>query len=119
MERKVLENLGRDIDKLVYKYLKNKVFTACSIGVLKRNNRAQSADVCFYRVAGRDINKNDIDIYAVFDLASLTKPLVTVLCILSLIEEGACQPDDHLDKYFQSLVPSDKQAITLYQLLTH
>lgn len=119
MERAVLENLRRDIDKLVCKYLKNNVFTACSIGVLKRKHRAQSADIYFYRVAGKDHNEINLDKSAVFDLASLTKPLVTVLCILSLIEEGRCHPDDHLDKYFQSLVPSDKQAITLYQLLTH
>ena len=50
-------------------------------------------------------------------VGSITKQF-TGTAILALAEEGLLSPDDLISKYFDP-VPEDKQAITLYHLLTH
>jgi CubicO group peptidase (beta-lactamase class C family) len=54
----------------------------------------------------------------VYDLASLTKPLVTALSIIALIERGKLHLDDTLGTFF-SEVPSDKIQISIRHLLGH
>lgn len=53
----------------------------------------------------------------VFDIGSNTKQF-TAAAILKLAELGKLQLDDPLSKYFKKL-PSEKQGITIHQLLTH
>lgn len=112
-------NLCDSLESVICKYLKNNVFTACSLGVYRTKSRAQSEHTCFYGTAGKAESKNGLDKDAVFDLASLTKPLVTVLSFWTLVEEGRCHIGDSLAKFFSPSVPIDKKAITIYQLLTH
>jgi len=54
-----------------------------------------------------------------FDLASLTKPLVTTLSIMKLFDGGALHPDQTLDELLQISIPRDKRGITLRYLLSH
>lgn len=60
-----------------------------------------------------------MDEAVVFDLASLTKPLVTVLGILCLKHRGVVDLGDCLPDLLERPVPADKSAITLAQLLQH
>jgi len=54
-----------------------------------------------------------------FDLASLTKPLVTApLCMVAL-KRGLVSLDDPLSRFFADFVPGDKEGITLRSLLSH
>lgn len=119
VERVLPHSFIKELDNIVCKCLKNKVFTACSIGVHYEDQRVESADEYFYGTAGEVDKEIYVDSKVVFDLASLTKPLVTVLSLLTLIEEGKCHPYDSLDNYFGSSVPADKKGITLHHLLTH
>lgn len=57
----------------------------------------------------------DITTSTLFDLASLTKPLCSVLCTLHLIETGRLHWQSTLGQRF----PQDKQHITLHHLLQH
>ncbi|MCE5333785.1 MAG: beta-lactamase family protein [Desulfobacteraceae bacterium] len=55
-----------------------------------------------------------------FDLASLTKPLVTTLLCLTAIARGLLGLDDTLTRFFPlELIPEDKRRITLRHLLSH
>ncbi len=54
-----------------------------------------------------------------FDLASLTKPLVTTLCVLQLIEAGQLHWEDTLSGYFNNLKDDDKKKIRIDMLLSH
>lgn len=54
-----------------------------------------------------------------YDLASLTKPLATVLSIVSLAGAGKLALDDRLDQYLPGTLPPDKRVITIRQLLNH
>lgn len=58
--------------------------------------------------------------HTVYDLASLTKPLVTVPCILTLVESGRINLDSTLSELLPfSEVPKDKKSICLKDLLGH
>ena len=55
----------------------------------------------------------------VFDLASLTKPMVTATALMQLVEQGKVGLDDSLTKYLPACGANGKQAITLRSLATH
>lgn len=54
----------------------------------------------------------------ILDVASLTKPLVTALLLLMLMEKGEIRPEDRLGKFFPDF-PEDKKELTLLDLATH
>jgi serine-type D-Ala-D-Ala carboxypeptidase len=55
----------------------------------------------------------------IYDLASLTKPLVTALLTVIFAERGYLALSRPVGDYLQEMATSDKGAITLTQLLTH
>lgn len=55
----------------------------------------------------------------IYDLASLTKPLVTATLILKLHEEGKLDIDQPVAKYLRDFAAHGKEHITLRQLLLH
>jgi len=55
----------------------------------------------------------------IYDLASLTKPLVTGLLCAKLIENGEINLSDKVSKYFNEFDSDDKREITIENLLTH
>jgi CubicO group peptidase (beta-lactamase class C family) len=55
----------------------------------------------------------------VFDLASLTKPIVTATAIMLLLEEGKLDLADKLSKYLPAFRRKETDEITLAHLLTH
>ena len=54
-----------------------------------------------------------------FDLASLTKPLVTAPLCMRALESGLFDLGDSLSKFFPGCVPGDKETITVRSLLSH
>lgn len=54
-----------------------------------------------------------------FDLASLTKPLVTAPLCIAAVERGLLNLDDPLSRFFPGSVPTDKEGITVRTLLSH
>src|ERR1700740_1881234 len=55
----------------------------------------------------------------VFDMASLTKPLMTATSIMQLCERGKLSFNDPVAKYLPEFAANGKQDITIRQLLTH
>jgi len=55
----------------------------------------------------------------IFDLASLTKPLVTAPLVLQLVDRGTVSLDDPVCRYLPSLVRFADGGVTIRQLLTH
>jgi CubicO group peptidase (beta-lactamase class C family) len=55
----------------------------------------------------------------IFDLASLTKPLSTTLCLMKLVNEVKLKLDQPLSELITTPVPSDKENLTPRQLLSH
>ncbi|GAB6193639.1 serine hydrolase domain-containing protein [Desulfocastanea catecholica] len=118
MEDRDSDLLKKNIDKMLEKALKNQVFTACSVGFFINNAKGRVRDIFNYGFAEGFHGSNPVNRETVFDLASLTKPLVTSLCLLALMEEKKLGVADTLDK-FLTTAPVDKRGITISQLLTH
>ena len=55
----------------------------------------------------------------VFDMASMTKVLVTAPAVMQLYEQGRLRLDDPVAKYLPEFAANGKRAITIRQLLTH
>ncbi len=118
MEKKSDNNLSEKLGKLINKSLKKRVFTACSVGYFVKNKDYIDGDIFNYGFAGEGPKKNMVDENTFFDLASLTKPLVTSLCVLALIQEGKLGLEDKAAKFFATDV-SPLEQCTLFHLLTH
>ena len=69
--------------------------------------------------AAREPEKRPATLDTIYDLASLTKPLVTGLLCARLVERGALNIDDRVGDYLPEFNRDDKRAITIKQLLTH
>lgn len=55
----------------------------------------------------------------VFDLASLTKVIVTTTAVMQLVEQGKVRLNDPMAKYLPEFAQNGKEDITVRQLLTH
>src|SRR6266852_189853 len=55
----------------------------------------------------------------IYDLASLTKPLVTGLLCACLVEHGELTLDSSVARYLQEFDRADKRHLTVRELLTH
>lgn len=69
--------------------------------------------------AVRETEQHAAKLDTIYDLASLTKPLVTGLLCAQCIERKEFGLDDSIAQYLSELDVDDKRAITLRQLLTH
>jgi CubicO group peptidase (beta-lactamase class C family) len=56
---------------------------------------------------------------AIFDMASLTKPIATGTSLMILAEQGKLGLDDPVGKYLPEFNEGDKKNVTIRQLMTH
>lgn len=66
-----------------------------------------------------DKERHAATLETIYDLASLTKPLITGMLSALLIERGEIGLDDAAARYLPEFETADKRSITLRQLLTH
>lgn len=69
--------------------------------------------------AVREPARHAATLETIFDLASLTKPLVTGMLLALLVERGAVGLDSPVAEYLPWFGAGDKRAVTVRQLLTH
>lgn len=55
----------------------------------------------------------------IFDLASLTKPIVTTTAVMQLVEQGKLSLDAPVAQYWPAFASHGKSGITIRELLTH
>jgi len=65
------------------------------------------------------VSKKTMQKNAVFDLASLTKPLSTAMAVFKLFEAGKVFLEQDLSSIMPAICPQDKSNITIEQLLNH
>jgi len=56
---------------------------------------------------------------AIFDLASLTKPIATTTAVMLFVDEGVIALDDPVAKVLPDFAARDKEEVTIRHLLTH
>ena len=60
-----------------------------------------------------------VNMYTVYDLASLTKICATTLCIMKLYEEGKLDLKKNLSSYLPETIGTNKEKISIEKLLLH
>jgi len=83
---------------------------------------AERGEVRFMDALGdavREPVRHAATIETIYDLASLTKPLVTGLLTATLVERGEVELDGAVSRYLSEFARPDKRAITVRRLLTH
>ena len=88
-----------------------------AVYVVAEKGRARFADALGYAV--HEPAEHRATLETVYDLASLTKPLVTGLLSAKMIERGRLKLDEEVRAYLLEFDRDDKRAITVRQLLTH
>lgn len=63
--------------------------------------------------------KTELKLGMVYDIASLTKVLITTTLAMQLVEEGLLNIDWRLSRIFQSFATHGKETMTVKHLLTH
>ncbi|MGH9603445.1 MAG: serine hydrolase domain-containing protein, partial [Terriglobales bacterium] len=82
----------------------------------------QKSRVLYQKAYGRRAlvpRRQPMTLDTVFDLASLTKPIVTATAVMQLVERGKLQLDHPVARYLPEFARNGKEAITVRQLLTH
>lgn len=88
-----------------------------AILVIGHRNIVVHRSVTGYRALAPEKEKLTLD--TVFDMASLTKPLITALCVMQLVEEGKLSLDTKISALLPDFAANGKDDITLRLLLTH
>src|SRR2546430_17684698 len=88
-----------------------------AVYVIAQHGRAVFADALGDAV--REPENRPATLETIYDLASLTKPLVTGLLCAQLVELGELTLDSSVANYLLEFDRPDKNLITVRQLLTH
>jgi len=100
MDTELNEQIKKTLDILVDKNHKNNVFTACSVGVIEQEKNSFDTAIYNYGQCGVNVEEKVVDNSTVYDLASLTKPLVTSLCVHALVEKGKLNLREPISRFF-------------------
>jgi len=108
------------VEKLLLKYLKKETYSGCALGFSRIENEFIKRELFFKGKINKNIDGIPVNKETFFDLASLTKPLVTVLSLLALLKEGTISLNDSIAELLpDQICPQDKKKITLKNLITH
>ena len=113
------KSIGKELDILLQKGLEKGVFSGACVSYFK--TAKFSGEKCFFSCGttssgetGSKVNEKTF-----FDLASLTKPLVTTLSAAVLIEKGVLYLEDKLSDCCRWEVDGVKRDIKVVHLLSH
>jgi CubicO group peptidase (beta-lactamase class C family) len=105
-----------DADRILREAVGGRAFPAAviEVGRAARSEWRQAVGALTYDV-GSSAARDD----TIFDLASLTKVLSTTPLVMRLIERGALGLDDPVARHLQTWRGSDREAVTIRDLLSH
>lgn len=72
-----------------------------------------------YGMRSLEPDREPMTMDTVFDMASLTKPLITAAAVMQLYQQGRLRLNDPVSEYLPAFAANGKQDITIRQLLTH
>lgn len=110
------KNRFKPVETLVEQSIADNVFPAASIAVIYRDN------VVFHEAFGRMTygkNSPPVDTSTIFDIASLTKPIVTTSIIMQLSERDSLDIDAPVSRYIPEFARNGKENVTIKNLLLH
>jgi CubicO group peptidase (beta-lactamase class C family) len=106
--------IGEQVGARVEQAIGEGIFPGCVIGVTDHGLR----DVRAFGAPTYD-NGARIDDRSVYDVASLTKTIVTATLVHALIDEGRCSLDDPVAKHIPEFSANGKDGVTVAHLLSY
>lgn len=106
--------------EIISSYLKSEIANGSIPGaqyVIGENQRIVAEDALGLAVIEPEALPTTLD--TIYDLASLTKPLVTAILVLKMVERQDLDLNAPLTRYLSEFNDKEKREITLLQLLTH
>ena len=103
------------IDEIVLEGIKAEAYPGCQVLILK--DGAPIYEKCFGSFTYEPSSK--VSSEHLYDLASLTKTIATLLAVMKLYDEGKFGLTDRISKYVPVLKGSPKERITIEELLLH
>jgi len=103
------------IDSIVKDGIRNKVFPGCQVYIMKDGKPFY--DKCFGTYTYEETQK--VKPTTMYDLASLSKTTGTLLAVMKLYDNGKLKLDDKASDYLTFLRGTDKESITIKELLFH
>jgi len=107
--------LNKKLSDLARQGLADEVFCGISAGVSIGHKGQRFRSLISNGKTRLDGGAREVTTTTLFDLASLTKPLATVLCTLSLVEQGKLDWLDPVDRFFPGIWP----GVRVQDLLHH
>lgn len=103
------------INSLIDEGLRRKAFTGCQVMVVK------DGEIIFDRAAGTIDGGNSAKVTrtTLFDLASVSKVMGTLVGLMAAYDRGLFKLDDRLDKFFPELENDPKGSLTMRELMYH
>jgi serine-type D-Ala-D-Ala carboxypeptidase len=114
--KKRLDEMIRRIKRLIREGVTQRIFPG-AVALVAREGKVVFLEQAGHRLLIPEpmpVTKNTI-----FDLASLTKPLATTLCIMKLVDQGEILLDQTLAEMLPDRALGNKKDLTLRWLLTH
>ncbi len=118
VDQHALHCLQEDIKKYLEKYLSQKVYSAAGLAVSSRF-KEHLRDVFISVGRSGEQDDEEVDETTIFDLASLTKPLVTLPSVLHLLDMGKISWNEPLDSLLERSLGDPFSRVDLYSLLCH
>lgn len=119
MEYSKKNNLEQKLNRTIVTALNDNVFSGISLAVSRAvNNRRQRIIINKGKTTFEKCSQS-IDNNVFFDLASLTKPLVTVLSVFQLVRENKLSLENKLADIFPHKRFQNHGDVTIGQLLSH
>ncbi len=115
----MMEKNRKRINEILLTNLNKRTFSGCALGYSFLTDNGFERVQMYEGKSGRKDPFKKVDKYSFFDVASMTKPLVTLLSILSLLKERKIDIEDTLCNLLPLTVPEDKKKIRLKHLLSH
>jgi CubicO group peptidase (beta-lactamase class C family) len=118
MKNEKQPDLNASMANLFQEALQHGFFPGAGAGFLLDNEQRKEKKMWFFGYTDQS-RENEVQSSTFYDLASLTKPIVTVLSLLVLLEEKRIDLDSPLNSLIQRRVPCDKEKILLADLMAH
>ena len=109
-------NIDPRIDSIVKRGIEAHAMPGCQVVVMRKGR------VVLNRAYGNltyDEGSAKVDPTAIYDLASLTKVCATTLAVMKLVDDDEINVSDKLSKYLPYLKGTDKERITIKEVLSH
>jgi serine-type D-Ala-D-Ala carboxypeptidase len=119
MKKAWLERVDSLVSPLVRKGVEKGIFSGAAVGIYHYRGGEENRFIRTYGRTRNDAYGLPLAVDTMFDLASLTKPLCTVLSILCLVERKKIHLQSRLAELVIQTISKEQRDISVQQLLSH